>query len=71
MNHIFLLVGARVIFLIKLATKIFIIAHTSLRMGVLQMKNILLWNYYGKNVKYLWLRLVEISLVCDELGEFF
>ncbi len=34
----FLVVGARAIFLIKLATKIFIITHTSERMGVLQVK---------------------------------
>ncbi len=34
----FLVVGARAIFLIKLVTKIFIIAHTSERMGVLQVK---------------------------------
>jgi hypothetical protein len=33
-----LVVGARALFLIKLATKIFIIAHTSERMGVLQVK---------------------------------
>jgi hypothetical protein len=33
-----LVVGARAIFVIKLATKIFIIAHTSERMGVLQKK---------------------------------
>jgi hypothetical protein len=35
---VFLVVGARAIFLIKLVTKIFIIAHTSERMGVLQVK---------------------------------
>ncbi len=34
----FLVVGARAIFLIKLATKIFIIEHTIERMGVLQVK---------------------------------
>jgi hypothetical protein len=34
----FLVVGARAIFFIKLTTKIFIIAHTSERMGVLQVK---------------------------------
>jgi len=35
---VFLVVGARAIFLIKLATKIFVIARTSERMGVLQEK---------------------------------
>ncbi len=34
----FLVVGARAIFLVKLATKIFIIAHTSEIMGVFQVK---------------------------------
>jgi hypothetical protein len=33
-----LVVGARALFLIKLATKIVITAHTSERMGVLQVK---------------------------------
>jgi hypothetical protein len=37
-DHVFLVVGARAIFLIKLATKIFIIEHTIERMGVLQVK---------------------------------
>ncbi len=37
-SRVFLVVGARAIFLIKLATKIFIIPHTSERMGVLQVK---------------------------------
>jgi hypothetical protein len=53
-----LIVGARAIFLIKLATKIFIIAHTSERMGVLRAKK-------DRTLELLWEK-CEISMVKDD-----
>ncbi len=50
-----MLVGARAIFLIKLATKIFIIAHTSERTGVLQVEK-------DRTLELLWEK-CEISMV--------
>jgi hypothetical protein len=54
-SPVFLVVGARAIFLIKLATKIFIIAHTSERTGVLQVKK-------DRTLELLWEK-CEISMV--------
>ncbi len=56
-----MVVQARAIFLIKLATKIFIIGHTSERMGVLQVRK-------NRTLELLWEK-CEISMV--KLGRHF
>jgi hypothetical protein len=54
-NHVLFGSWGRAIFLIKLATKIFIISHTSERMGVLQVKK-------DNTLELLWEK-CEISMV--------